>query len=592
MGMARASAGRPGEPGAGEDRQRGGPLAWLAERELPSYPPTAQRYFYLAVVIVASIVLWYQYYVPTAVAPLLLRQFHLSFHNYVYIIVGSNVAGVVAALFGGITDRLGRTWVVIGGLLIVALLQLVAIPNTTTTAPFVVFVVAVGLFEGIILVATPALVRDFTPQLGRASAMGFWTLGPVAGVLVASLLGSHTISATSTDWQREFIISGITGLVVFVVALLFLRELSPRIRDQVMRTERDRALVELHARGIDVESATRHPWRQMLKPDIIVSAVAVSVMLIIFYTASGFFTVYFSTVFHSGTTYFTLPQANGIAVWMWAVDCVGLIVFGVLSDIVRVRKPFMVAGGVGALIFMLLLISHTGHPTSGYYTMVWVTSGVFLFTAMAYATWMASFTETVEARNPALVATGLAVWGGLLRLTVAVSLLILPLVVSSASKVVDNQQYQQYVPRALAIEKQYGPLIAIVQKNPALFEKLSSYANPADIPPALLAQAIAAAGGGKTGLDNLLAINKIKPELAFLQKYQPYLVALQEGANASPAEWQHWFWVSFGGIAVFIPMVLVMKGRWSPKRAREDEREHEEMVEAELERLRRAGTAS
>ncbi len=561
--------------------RRPGALAWLGHRELQHYPATGARFFYLAVVILASIVLWYQYYVPTAVAPLLLRQFGLSFHNYVYIIVGANLAGVVAALFGGLTDRLGRTWVVIGGLLVVALIQLVAIPNTTSSAPFVVEIVTVGLFEGIILVATPALVRDFTPQLGRASAMGFWTLGPVAGVLVASLLGGHTISATSTDWQREFIISGVVGLVVFAAALGFLRELAPQIRDQVMVTDRDRALVELHARGLDVEAATAHPWRQMVKFDIIASAVAVSVMLLIFYTASGFFTVYLSTVFHRNGTYFTLPQANGIDTWIWAVDCVSLIVFGLLSDAVRVRKPFMVVGALGALVMMLLLISHTGHPTSGYDTVVWVASGVFAFTAMAYATWMASFTETVEARNPALTATGLAIWGGILRLTVAVSLLIMPLVVSSASKVVDNQRYQQYVPKALAIEHRYGPLIAIVQRHQHLFDQLATYPDPSKIPPALLAQAVAAAGG----LKNLLAINAIKPDLAFLQKYQSHLVALQQGANASPAEWQHWFWVCFGGIAFFIPMVFVMKGRWSPSRARRDERQHEELVAAEMQRL-------
>ena len=33
----------------------------------------------------------------------------------------------------------------------------------------------VGLVEGICLVATPALIRDFSPQVGRATAMGFWT---------------------------------------------------------------------------------------------------------------------------------------------------------------------------------------------------------------------------------------------------------------------------------------------------------------------------------------------------------------------------------------------------------------------------------
>jgi MFS family permease len=44
----------------------------------------------------------------------------------------------------------------------------------------------VSFVEGIILVATPALIRDFAPQVGRATAMGFWTIGPVLGSLTVS----------------------------------------------------------------------------------------------------------------------------------------------------------------------------------------------------------------------------------------------------------------------------------------------------------------------------------------------------------------------------------------------------------------------
>src|SRR5674476_1355996 len=265
----------------------GGVWKKLTDRTLDHYPRPGPRFVYLGMVVVASIVLWYQYYTPTAVATLLLPYYHLSFHFYVNVIVAANLAGVIAALVGGITDRIGRVNVVIFGLLIVGLIQFAAIPNTTSKGLFVAEIIAIGLFEGIILVATPALVRDFTPQLGRAAAMGFWTLGPVAGVLIASLVGSHTLSATSTDWQREFLISGAAGLIVFVLALLFLRELSPGIRDQLMVSSRDRELIELRAKGLDVEAATRNPWRHMLKLDVILSAVAISVMLIIFFTASG-----------------------------------------------------------------------------------------------------------------------------------------------------------------------------------------------------------------------------------------------------------------------------------------------------------------
>ena len=51
---------------------------------------------------------------------------------------------------------------------------------------------------------------------------------------------------------------------------------------------------------------------------------------------------------------------------------------------------------------------------------------------------MAGYTETVEAKNPALVGTGLALWGWILRLVVGISFIFLPLVITSVNPVVDN----------------------------------------------------------------------------------------------------------------------------------------------------------
>ena len=101
--------------------------------------------------------------------------------------------------------------------------------------------------------ATPALIRDFSPQVGRATAMGFWTSGPVLGSLIVAVVGSATIPAVVTDprfWTHEYRICGIAGLVVFVIAFVGLRELSPQLRDQLMVTMRDRALIEARAKGL------------------------------------------------------------------------------------------------------------------------------------------------------------------------------------------------------------------------------------------------------------------------------------------------------------------------------------------------------
>ncbi len=64
----------------------------------------------------------------------------------------------------------------------------------------------VGVVEGMCLVATPALIRDFSPQVGRATAMGFWTSGPVLGSLIVSAWAappSRPWSATTTSGRMS-----------------------------------------------------------------------------------------------------------------------------------------------------------------------------------------------------------------------------------------------------------------------------------------------------------------------------------------------------------------------------------------------------
>ncbi len=171
----------------------------------------------------------------------------------------------------------------------------------------------------------------------------------------------------------------------------------------------------------------------MLKPDIIGSAFAISVFLIIYYVAVGFFPVYFQTIFG-----FSQSKANALGNWNWTFNALALIVVGVISDMVRVRKPFMVVGAIGAIIFTSLFAMRATHPHTSYSTFVWLLIGISVSLGVAYAPWMASFTETVEKRNPALTATGLAVWGLVIRLVIAVSVFIVPHIVDTATTLVEK----------------------------------------------------------------------------------------------------------------------------------------------------------
>jgi MFS family permease len=537
-------------------------------RQLAHYPETRQRVTYLAIVVLATIVLYYEFYLPGAVSPSIIGHYGMTFNYYVYIVVVGNAVGAFGSLAAGLADRWGRANLVAYGLVLTGLLTAFGVPNAPNNFAYGVLFAAVGVVEGVILVATPALVRDFSPQLGRASAMGFWALGPVLGSLVVSAVSSNTLSHLGA-WQDQFIICGIVGLVVAAIAIVGLRELSPQLRDQLMVSLRDRALIEARARGLNTEDLTRRPWRQMLRLDIIASAFAISVFLIFYYTAVGFFTVYFTSIFH-----FTESTANSIGNWYWAFQAGALVLIGIVSDRFRVRKPFMVLGAAGT-IAMTIVFANLGTGTS-FSTFALVISLLAAFTGIAYAPWMASFTETVERHNPALTATGLAVWGWIIRAVIAVSLFVLPSVVGSMTPLVT------YGPQVSALATRYASQVATfgVIDAKTLAELNVNPRNPAADLAAIgeIAKAFKITPAAATVRLTQVALVP-KADLLYLSEHG---AAVQAAAAAAPGQWKNWWWVCVGGEVLFIPLIALLAGRWSPRRAREDAAEHARLVQQEL----------
>jgi len=435
-----------------------GGVSWVWRRQLDSYPDTGQRVFYLALTVLATITLYYELYVSGSVSTLILANLHMTFTFYVITLAFGALIGALGSIFAGLADRYGRANLVVFGLLFTAVFTGFLIPAATSKWTFTIEGFVVGFVEGMCLVATPALIRDFSPQLGRGTAMGFWTSGPVVGSLIVSVIGSATVPAVVTDthfWTSEYRICGIVGLLVFMVALIGLRELSPRLRDQLMVTMRDRALVEARAKGLDVESMLEHPFRQLLKADVLVSSLAISIFLLIYYTAVGFLVIYMTTVFG-----FSVKDANGLGNWEWGFNIVAVILIGFLSDKLRVRKPFMVVGGVASAIMTVVFLLQFGHHPS-YYEMAIILAVASFCLGVAYVPWMASFTETVEARNPALTATGLAIWGLIIRIVVFAAYLIIPVVINSVTPLVN---YGSTVQTDAAT---YASQLAFAQSHPA-----------------------------------------------------------------------------------------------------------------------------
>ncbi|MCK9925063.1 MFS transporter [Frankia sp. AgPm24] len=630
----------------------GGRPGW---RQLEHYPNARYRRRCLTIAVISTIYLYYALYTQGTVATQIIRNYDFSFTTFVVMAIVANVAGAFAALFAGLVDRFGRANLVVGGLLTVALLVLFGLPNAPSRLWFAVLASALAFVEGMALVATPALVRDFSPQLGRGLAMGFWTLGPVLGSLTCTVIASNTLDQ-HPNWRFQFHVCGVVGVVVLGAAACGLRELTPGLRDQLMVSPRDQSLVEARASGLDPAVTAQGSWRRVARPHVLVSALAIAVFLLLYYTLVGFVVVYFATTYG-----YSESRANALANWFWISNAIALVVGGLLTDRLRVRKPFMVVGTAlsvaGNILFALSATRADAsyHTIAGYFVIMSVGGG------LTYVAWMAAFTETVERISPAATARGLALWGWILRLVVALGLVGLLATLPSTSTLVDHGQRVRAIaaahPRQVAVLSALDARTsAVLARDPndigALANALREVAAQQGASPARAAAAatavrtrarqitaarairpatlrtletdpadLAAVGAALGDLVRVLHVDQaaaislltslndpaVRADLVLVQRYGDILAAARaaiapadlaylsaHGTSVAraqrdgPRQWQRWWWICIGGQLVFLPSVALLSGRWSPRRARADERAHAERVARELAALRTA----
>ena len=474
-------------PAASAVRESGVGRLW--RRDLSSYPTGGYRIFLLAIVVLANIIFTWTVYAGNAATSVIFPHWGMTLNYYSDLLVVAGVCGGVAAYITSFGDKWGRANMVVIGLAINAVFALWAVPDAPSKTWYSVFTCLLYLADGAIFVGTPALVRDFSPQLQRGLAMGFWTLGPVAGFFVLSVVANAYLPqvVTFANWQELYRFSGYAAIVMFVICLFFLRDLAPAIRSQRMAKMEEHVVIEARARGLDVAALQKNRWRQVLHVNTVMSSIAINLFLVIYLTAIAYFVFYLPEFLG-----FSLSSFNGLQEIYWGVDIVGLLLFGYLSDKLMVRKPFMVIGSIGLIISIILLMNQ--HKGVSFGTMAVILSFLSASLACGYGPWFASFTETLESYNPALIATGSSLYGFATRLVGVPFGIIIPHIVGS-------------------------PL-------------------------------------------------------------------------ESASGWRDWFYVCIGCAVVFIPFIFTMYGHWSPKKARAEYQAHEELVMAEIARVKAATPAA
>lgn len=388
-------------------------------RELTEYPAVRRRMVLLIMAVLATVVASFEATISPLV-PVLLQDLHMSLTTYGAIAAISVVAGAVSAALGGrLCDMWGRVTVLIPALFITGIGDFCMLLVTSPVDLLIVRAV-LSFVEGFAAATTASLIRDFTPRVGRATGYGFWTWGPVGANFLAAAVVGLTLPIFGT-WQSQFIIFGSVGIIVSAVIAVTIADISPALRAQVIQgTQKMRELQKV------AETPAHSNARELLRyPHIWAHILGVTSWLVLYETLSLYGPTLIVEEFGV-----TAATASSIFAVFWVLNIATLILAGVLSDRLQLRKPVSCVGALGTAAVCIYFITLFGQNVSTGLIMV---TGALLggLMGVAYGPWMANFSENAEDIRPSLQGTAWGAWGMSVRIMIVLMLVISPVVVAA-----------------------------------------------------------------------------------------------------------------------------------------------------------------
>jgi len=352
-------------------------------RILDEYPTGGRRKKILAMAILASLICSYEGAIAP-VLPLLLKDMKMSLTTYGQIAAAALILSTFAAVIGGrLSDKIGRVRLLIPMMAVTALLAfcMALVSNVTE---FAIMRCVLYIVETLAGVSTIALVRDFSPRMGRAQAFGFWTTGPVGANFLAAAIAGVTLPLFNNAWQSQFIIIGAVSLVASIIIAFNIADLSPRLRAVVQHTEHKA-----------VESSAEHPptMRSLLSHGVIwAHCLGICFWLVFFITLTAFGQTALVHEFKK-----TPAEASQIMACFWVLNILTTVLVGRWSDRLQLRRIFSLVFTLIAAVLGFYFTYLMGHASTASTTTLMVI-GALTGGAMggAYSTWMAIYSENAE----------------------------------------------------------------------------------------------------------------------------------------------------------------------------------------------------
>jgi sugar phosphate permease len=177
--------------------------------------------------------------------------------------------------------------------------------------------------------------------------------------------------------------------VTAIAIAVFYRDLSPRVRGQILQTQlastpvNERQVLDAYADG---RAVYRSPRLWLLSTVIVFWSLT-------YVTVSGYVPTFLTQHHHLEPA-----KAAGVTSYFWFVFTISVFVSGWISDITRVRKTVTAFGGVMTGVCLIVGATQPVDTSIERLSAIWSLTG--FFAGFIYPAWCAIYSETAESVSP------------------------------------------------------------------------------------------------------------------------------------------------------------------------------------------------
>lgn len=360
-------------------------------KEIDSLPTGRLRWWLLGIIVLAWAVEQYEALKTGPVLVYVLAEFDKSLIDWGHI---AAITGVVysigAIILSRAADRFGRRPLLLWPVFFYAIISVCG-----AMAPSFIVLACLGMAGSFMMAgmnpAVHAASRDLTPRMGRAMVYSWVSLAFTIGALMSTAIAAQTLPIWP-GWRPQYWMGAGLATVTATVIFLFHRDLSSRVRGQILQS----AELELTSEDVlegDGSSDYRDGRLIYRSPRLWLLSGTIVFWSLTYVTVSGYVPTYL--VQHYGVD---PARAAGITSYFWIVFTVSVFLSGWLSDKLRVRKTVTAFGGITTGVCFIIGANLPLGTSEVVLGILWSLTG--FFAGFIYPSWCAIYSETAESISP------------------------------------------------------------------------------------------------------------------------------------------------------------------------------------------------